>query len=845
MSDSKDLGDSRLDKVANLESQEKQLSSLCNEYRDGIILHDLNGDVLEANPVALEMLGYSKEDILSCNFKDLQPSSKRGSDKSVIALEMYNDSRVDISRTVFVRKSGSRFPADVKTSYVRFKDKGSFVTVVQRVFRDIETTALRVKGPESGTEISPLLDERVSFINILSKELTSPLSDMLAAVKLLTDTNMTNEQRSLLSITMRSGDFLISMISDVMDFFKIGNDLLEVQTYRFNLMAVIGDVIEVMTPIAEKKNCEFSSFIDSEIPEYVVGDEARIRQILLKLLSNAIYLTDDGHIKLEIHRTVDGRIRFEVMDSGGGIDEEDQQHLFSDNPFNKQIISRKYSDVALGYVLSRKLVTLMGGDVGFSSMLGKGALFWFSLDLEAEKQSDEDMVKYRFLKDQDIVYMDCVGKSRDQLQRQLKSWGATLHVFGNEPSAIEFCSSLAIDQVKPSLIILNAHNDDVSYAALVREINEYLHRDDNLSSTNFVVITPGISTPHTARHFARVKHTHVKHPLRIGALANKLARLVCMEEPYPIEAQHGRNEVASGENSEERDALPLKGRILIVDDGKVTQMATSAILGKRGFTVDCASNGWEAINAIERNSYDVVLMDVQMPEMDGIEATKRIRKMEMYRKRTPILAITANMEDGVWRECVYAGMDDYMTKPIESLVMVATIQYWMGTNSVSDPFDILGGRQNQKQEVAEEVTPDEPGEGNGPEVDTQEENSSELMRLIKSGKVIDLETIHQMEKDTSEEITAEMVELFIQETEHYVDFLVKAINEDEFEPIAKAAHTMISASGTFGATWLQNLATMLEKEAQRSCKEKCDELVAELPAIFEFSRDQLGIQKSV
>jgi len=826
----------QLDKVAKLKTQEEELSALYDDLRDGIILHDLNGDILEANKAALEMLGYDRDEIVECNFKELQPNSKRGSDKSVIALDIFNDSKIDISRTVFVHKYGPRFLADVKTSYVRFENAGSFITVVQRVFRDIETTELRARAVEANAKniVSPKLNERVSFVNIFSEELTSPLKEMNAALKLLSETKLDEEQKSLLSFGARSGDALLNMIDDVMDFFKIGNELLHVQCYRFNLMAVVGDVIELMTPVAEKKHCEFSSFIESNIPEYVMGDEARVRQVLTKLLYNAIYLTNDGHIKLEINQITDGCIRFEVVDSCSGIMVDDLEHLFTDEPLSKQTISRKYSDVALGYILAKNLVAMMGGEMGFNAHLENGLLFWITLDLKAESQNVEDMAKYKFLKGQQIVCVDCLEESRDQLQRQLESWGATLHAFGDENSAIEFYDSLAIDAVKPSLIILNAHNDDVSYAALIREINEYLHRDDNFSITNFVVITPGIYTPHTARHFARIKHTHVKHPLRIGTFANKLARLLCLDEPYGVEPLQYSNDEARrsvvGTEGEVELEPDLSGRILIVDDGKVTQMATSAILRKRGFTVDCANNGWEAISAIEKLSYDVVLMDVQMPELDGIEATKRIRAMEMHQKHTPILAITANMEDGVWRDCVYAGMDDYMTKPIETQVMISTIQYWMGTNSVSDPFNIIGGRDEDESETESGII----------EKPRQE---SELLRHIKSGEVVNVETILQLEKDTSADITMEMVDIFIQETEVNLNVLEKANNHDEFETIARAAHTMISSSETFGALWLQSLARSLEKEASISCKETCDELVAELPAIFQASREQLEARK--
>lgn len=805
------------EKVEQLKQQETHLSSLTDLRADCIILHDLNGDIIEANHVALEYLGYNMDEMAQLNLRDLQPKTKRDSDVAPIALEIFNDAKVDITRTVFVRKNGSRFPADVKTSYIRFNHAGQLITVVQRVFRDIDKSKSLASQHQNEQSVHPDPNERIDFLSLLQRQLKSPVDEMLSAIKLLGSTEINQEQESLLRLTENSGSYLINAINDTMDLLKIGNDKIKLYQHSFNLSHLIEEVVEMVSPLVLKKGLELSTYIDADISEYVNGDEARLRQILTKLINNAIKLSEKGEIKLEVNFTSDRRIRFEVMDLGEGIDEDEQNKLFTNDFIQNFSISRRYDDVALGYALARRLVILMQGDFGFSSQRGAGSLFWFSLDMCSieDKQSGPN-AKYKFLSDQAVVFIDYADESRNELQRQLKSWGANLHLFDSEEKAAAFFASDEADRVDPALIILNAHRVDGSYAALVREVNHYLHRGQHSSESHFVIITPGDFVPQTARHFARISHTIVEHPVKTGPFANKLARLICVDEPYEITGWE------TGQTKMARPEKLLSGRVLVVDDGIVTQKATAMILKKFGLDVDCVSNGVDAISAVEKQHYDVVLMDVVMPEMDGIEATKRIRKLENHTRHTPILAITSSMKDEVWRDCVYAGVDDYMTKPIDAREMVATIEYWMGTNKVSDPFNIGGGRSESKAET-----------------EKSESIESELLKAIQLGEAVNKETILQLKEDTSPEITKEMVYIFVQETEERITRLQSALAASNFDGMVEEAHTLMSSSGTFGANWLKRLAQSLEEKAKHQENDSCVELLEGLPSIFQQSCDQL------
>lgn len=830
-----------------LNHSERQLSSLCEHHSEGIILHDLNGDILDANSVATRLFGCNRDELTTLNLRDIQIKSKRDSDDSVIALEVYNDSKVDVCRTVFVRKDGSRFPVDVKTSYIRFNQQDHYITVVQRVFRDVKANEERTdrKGKTDST-IATDLDQQENFIHLLNRELKSPLSEMLSAMNLLAETEIDDERKSLLSVTMKSGDYLVRTINDVLDFFRLQFEQFDLVKHRFNLVNLIGDIIELTTPLAEERCGGLAAYVDSSIPEFVYGDEARIRELLLKFIHNAISMTTTGKVKIEVNRDNDQKIKFEIIDSGHGIDAHHQKYFSCDDPISDCKISRRFADITFNYIICRKIIKMMAGEIGFKSVVDQGSNFWFSLQLENHTDNGSiATANTQFLENIHLVFIDCESNSRNELERQLASWGATVTSFGDENTAEKYFSSRQYQSTPPHLIVLNVHEANETYAALIREINEFLHQDDNITTSQFVVITPGYFEPQAARHFARVKHTHVKHPLRTGVLANKLARLLRIDEPFQID------NMPIGKDKKSQEEPAYQGRILIADDGKVTQMATSAILSKQGFSVECASNGWEAIHALEKSHYDVILMDVQMPEMDGIEATKRIRAMEKFEKHTPILAITANMESDVWKECVYAGMDDYMTKPIDTQVMTATIQYWLGTVDVADPFNLMPKSFGRR--ATDNITNDKipyrkhlskanarqqdrniaPSDSIAP---PQEIPDHPIITKIKQGDIINQPILDQMIADTDPVLTHEMIDLYIEETSSRVLRLLSASNSQDLKTLSAEAHALCSSSETFGANWLYQLAVSLENHARENDLTTCVELARNIELMFSTSK---------
>ncbi|OUR89070.1 hypothetical protein A9Q81_22385 [Gammaproteobacteria bacterium 42_54_T18] len=798
--------------VQDLKKQESNFSWLCSSQSGCILLHDLNGDIIDANEQAQKYLGYDKWELIRLNIKDIQPSKKRGTDSSPIALDIYNESRVDITRAIFVRKGGPRFTADVKTSFIRFHNDDGYMTVIQRVFRNSNELENKFKKNEEkvGAKAGP--DERTDFLTLMQNHLTNPLIEMLEAIKLLNDTDVDYEQKSLLKLTEYSGDYLMNNINDTLAILKMNCKQFKVNDNYFNLSGLLEEVIDTVTPAIDKKSIRFSNYIDAEIPEFVVGDESRLRMVLIKLINNAIKMTDKGSINLEVNITMDGRVRFEVMDTGEGIEEHEQKQLFSGNITSNYSVSRRYEEVAIGYTLAKEVVFEIGGEFGYSSKIGEGSLFWFSMDI-CDNKMNKGPDRYKFLTGRTIVYIDTEDKSRDEIQRQLTSWGANLEIFDYESEAINFFNDEKNNKLKVEFIILNAHKSDGIYAAIIRSIQNFLQRISNYNDCSFVVITPKLFSPGTARHFARIKHTHLNLPLTINAFGNKLARLICEEDPYESSSMGNASPIEIGK------LKILEGRVLVVDDGRVTQKATAIMLSKHGLNVNCVSSGIDAISAVEKNHYDVILMDVVMPDMDGMETSRRIRKLENNQKHTPILAVTGVMKDDIWKGCVYAGMDDYMTKPIDTQQMVATIEYWMGTNEVSNPFNIGASREQESPSIKEEV--------------------SELISGIRQGDIVIEKIVQQMIIDTSHEITEEMVNLYLRETKVRISDLQSALEIQDFSHMIIEANTLVSSSKTFGAYWMQRLAMSFEECAKSKSKSECREMANSLDVVFNQTRSKM------
>jgi len=528
-----------------------------------------------------------------------------------------------------VAKNGSNFPVEYTSTPIREKGKQIGVVVV---FRDIgERRNIERDLREAIVQANQANKSKSDFLAVMSHEIRTPLNAIIGANRLLLDTSLDKEQRLFANTAARSGESLLALVNDVLDFSKLEAGRLDLEQSNFVLRKLVDEVKDIFAFDAEKKGIRIAVHNDPGIPEFVNGDPGRLRQVLINLVSNAIKFTDSGAvvIRTKILDEKEDRlsIGFSIKDTGIGIAEKAQRKLFQKFSQVDPSITRNFGGTGLGLAISKTIVELMGGSIQCKSKPGKGSVFQFAV----------------------------------KLQR-------------SDPGSL----------------------------------------------------SPSIITPHLNLHEdSKPQNEHI----------------------------HPRN----------------MARLLLVEDSQANQMVALAILRKAGYKVDAVADGHEAISAVKSLPYDLVLMDIAMPGMDGFEATKRIRQLSGDVSSIPIIAMTANVLEGDREKCLDHGMNDYLEKPIDRDALIGALEFWTKEPAVK-------------------------------------KNNPRLELIKDEDLLIDARVLKQLEQDTSPELLPELVGIFVRETRTRLGIVKQACIENDCERLQQEAHVLKSSAGTYGALRLQALA---------------------------------------